>query len=63
MNYVEQIQHQAEQIFGNKEKADAWLNQPKKAFGDRAPLELAREAEGYLLVRDELERMTHGFFA
>ncbi|MEB0043425.1 MbcA/ParS/Xre antitoxin family protein [Pseudomonas sp. MH10] len=42
MNYLHQIQHQAEQIFGNKEKADAWLNQPKKALGDRAPLELAR---------------------
>ncbi|MDY7560437.1 hypothetical protein QN386_08060 [Pseudomonas sp. CCI3.2] len=30
MNYLEQIKHQAEQTFGNKEKADAWLNQPKK---------------------------------
>ncbi|MEB0042987.1 MbcA/ParS/Xre antitoxin family protein [Pseudomonas sp. MH10] len=63
MNYLEQIQHQAEQIFGNKEKADAWLNQPKKTLGDRAPLDLAREAEGYLLVRVELERIKHGYFA
>jgi putative toxin-antitoxin system antitoxin component (TIGR02293 family) len=63
MNYVEQIQHQAEQIFGNKEKADAWLNQPKKALRDRAPLELARDEEGYLLVRDELERIHHGYSA
>jgi hypothetical protein len=63
MNYIEQIQHQAEQVFGNKEKADAWLNQPKKALGDRAPLELARDAAGYSLVRDELERISHGYFA
>ena len=34
MNCVEQIQHQAEQIFGNKAKAGASINQSKKALGD-----------------------------
>ncbi|MEB0042988.1 antitoxin Xre/MbcA/ParS toxin-binding domain-containing protein [Pseudomonas sp. MH10] len=30
-------------------------------MGDRAPLEVAREEEGYLLVKDQLERIRHGF--
>ncbi|MHA6234045.1 antitoxin Xre/MbcA/ParS toxin-binding domain-containing protein [Pseudomonas fluorescens group sp. PF-69] len=61
MNYVELMQHKAEQIFGNKEKADIWLTQPKIAFGGSAPLELAHTEEGYELVKAELERISHGF--
>lgn len=38
MNYVELIQHKAERIFGNKEKADTWLNRPKIALGGSTPL-------------------------
>jgi putative toxin-antitoxin system antitoxin component (TIGR02293 family) len=63
MNYVEQIQHRAEHIFGSKEKAHAWLNQPKTALGGRVPLELAHDEEGYLLVIDALKRINHGYSA
>lgn len=38
MNYVHLLQLQAEQIFGNKSKADSWLNQPKTALGGSTPL-------------------------
>ena len=41
MNYVELIQLQAKQVFGNKAKADIWLNQPIAAFDGSTPLELA----------------------
>jgi uncharacterized protein (DUF2384 family) len=41
MNYVELIQLQAKQVFGNKAKADIWLNRPKTLFGGSTPLELA----------------------
>ena len=61
MNYVELVQHQAEQIFGNKEKADTWLTQPKTALGGSTPLELSRTEEGYELVKAELEKLSHGF--
>lgn len=61
MNYVELVQHQAEQIFGNKEKADTWLTQPKTALGGSTPLELSRTEDGYELVKAELERFSHGF--
>ena len=60
MNYVELIQRRAEQIFGNKAKADSWLNQPKTALGGGMPLELAHTEEGYELVKAELQRLSHG---
>jgi putative toxin-antitoxin system antitoxin component (TIGR02293 family) len=61
MNYVELIQHQAEQVFGNKSKADTWLTQPKTALGGSTPLELAQTEAGYELVKAELQRLSHGF--
>ncbi|WP_449105449.1 antitoxin Xre/MbcA/ParS toxin-binding domain-containing protein [Pseudomonas mohnii] len=61
MNYVELIQRQAEQVFGNKDKADNWLTQPKTALGGSTPLELAHTETGYKLVKAELEKLSHGF--
>jgi uncharacterized protein (DUF2384 family) len=42
MNFLELIQRQAEQVFGNIAKADAWMNQPKTAFDGHTPTEFAR---------------------
>jgi putative toxin-antitoxin system antitoxin component (TIGR02293 family) len=61
MRYVELIQREAEAFFGNKNKADTWLNQPKAGLGDSTPLELAHNQAGYELVKAELERLSHGF--
>jgi len=61
MNYVELVQHQAELVFGNKEKADSWLTQPKTAFGGSTPLQLTHTEAGYELVKAELERLSRGF--
>lgn len=61
MNYIELIQLQAEQIFGNKVKADHWLNQPIVGAGDHSRLQAAHSDAGYELVKAELERLNHGF--
>lgn len=61
MNYVELVQRQAEQVFGNKAKADIWLNQQKIEFGGLSALEHAQNEAGYLEVNDALERIRHGF--
>lgn len=61
MNHVERIRRQAEQVFGNKAKADTWLAQPKTALGGSTPLELAQTEGGYELVKAELEKLSHGF--
>jgi uncharacterized protein (DUF2384 family) len=61
MNYVELIQRQAEQIFGNKVKANYWLNQPIVRAGESSRLQAAQSEQGYELVKAELERLSHGF--
>jgi len=58
---AELIRHLAEQVFGNKSRADTWLTQPKIAFSGSTPLELAFTEEGYELVKAELERISHGY--
>ena len=61
MNFIELIQRQAETAFGNKAKADTWLNQQKTEFGESTALEHAHNEAGYLEVNDALERNRHGF--
>ncbi|WP_095124668.1 MbcA/ParS/Xre antitoxin family protein [Pseudomonas sp. Irchel s3a12] len=61
MNNVEQIQHQAELVFGNKKKADHWLSQPTVETGDCSRLQLAHSQMGYEVVKAELDRLNHGF--
>ncbi|MDR7283174.1 uncharacterized protein (DUF2384 family) [Pseudomonas corrugata] len=61
MNFVELIQRQAEQVFGNKAKADIWLNQPKREFGGSTALEHAHTEAGYREVNNVLERISHGY--
>lgn len=60
-NHIKLIELQAEQVFANKVIADRWLNQPKSAFGGRTPLELAESESGFILVRNELERINEGY--
>ncbi|VVQ35395.1 hypothetical protein PS943_04285 [Pseudomonas fluorescens] len=61
MNFIELIQLQAKQVFGNKVKADTWLNQPKTEFSGSTALEHAHNETGYLKVKDVLERIRHGY--
>ena len=61
MKYVELVQRQAEQVFGNKAKADMWLNQPKTEFGGSTALELAHSETGYVKVKEALQRIEHGY--
>jgi len=61
MKYVELIQYQAERVFGNKEKAEAWLRRPKAAFGGRSPIEFADSEAGYLSVKETLAKIDQGY--
>lgn len=61
MNNVEQIQHQAELVFGNKKKADHWLSQPTAQTCDCSRLQMAHSRVGYEVVKAELDRLSHGF--
>ncbi|PSS59200.1 DUF2384 domain-containing protein [Pseudomonas sp. BBP2017] len=61
MNFEELIRHQAEQVFGSKAKADAWLARPLAEFGGVAALVRARDEAGYQAVKSVLERIEHGY--
>ena len=61
MKYVELIQRQAELVFGNKEKADTWLSQPKNGAGGCSRLQAVHSEAGHEFVNTELERLSHGF--
>lgn len=58
---VELIQRQAEQVFGNKAKADHWLSQPTVEAGDCSRLQMAQSRVEYEAVKAELDRLNHGF--
>ncbi|EUB87709.1 MbcA/ParS/Xre antitoxin family protein [Pseudomonas sp. GM30] len=57
----ELIRRLAEQVFGNKAKADHWLNQPTVETGDCSRLQMAQSRVGYEVVKAELDRLNHGF--
>jgi putative toxin-antitoxin system antitoxin component (TIGR02293 family) len=65
----EQILHLAEvaargaEVFEDREKFLAWLNQPSRALAGEAPLRLLRSRFGAAMVLGELGRMEHGIFA
>ncbi|MNH83978.1 hypothetical protein D3C87_1439330 [compost metagenome] len=61
MKHVEFIQREAERVFGNKIKADHWLNQPLVVAGGNSRLQAAHSEAGYELVKTELERIDHGY--
>ena len=65
----EQILHIAEvaargtDVFEDRERFLAWLNQPCIALDDEAPIDLLRSRFGVDMVLEELGRMEHGVFA
>ena len=65
----EQILHIAEvaargtDVFEDRERFLAWLNQPSIALAGRAPIDLLKSRFGAGMVLDELGRMEHGVFA
>lgn len=61
MNFEELIRRQAEQVFGSKAKADAWLARPHIALGGLAALECACNEVGYRRVKASLDRIDQGY--
>jgi putative toxin-antitoxin system antitoxin component (TIGR02293 family) len=50
----------ADRIFGDKEKAKAWLNRPNPSLSGRRPIDLLEDEAGTAIVREILERIDHG---
>lgn len=54
---------QTESVFGNKDKAMAWLRQPLKRFEGTTPIEMLATDVGSRLVEEALVQIDEGFFA
>ena len=53
----------AEQIFGDKAKADRWMRKPKRALGGATPLACLASKAGAQHVEEMLYRIDSGFLA
>ena len=53
----------ADAVFGNHEKALAWLSSARKAFDGRRALDALATEIGARLVEEELTRIDEGYFA
>ena len=53
----------ASRIFGDKNKAEAWLNKPNASFSEQRPIDLLQDELGTAVVREALEQIDHGIFA
>jgi putative toxin-antitoxin system antitoxin component (TIGR02293 family) len=51
----------AEEVFGDREKAAWWMNEPNAALDGRVPVEVALTAPGAEIVEDLLGGLEHGF--
>ena len=52
----------ADRIFGDEEKAEAWLHRSNPSLSGQKPMDLLKDV-GTAVVRELLERMDHGIFA
>jgi putative toxin-antitoxin system antitoxin component (TIGR02293 family) len=50
-------------VFGDPERARAWLDKPKKRFGNRTPLAMLRTEIGGRMVEEMLGQIDEGMFA
>lgn len=58
--YLRLLSH-AEAVFGSREKAAWWMNEPNAALDGREPVEVALTAPGAVVVEDVLGGLEHGF--
>ena len=58
-----EIKPLADRIFGDDEKAEAWLYRPNASLSGQKPADLLADELGTAVVREMLERIDHGIFA
>lgn len=51
------------EVFGDRERFTAWLDEPNRSLGGRKPFELLDTAVGTQLLLDELGRIEQGVYA
>jgi putative toxin-antitoxin system antitoxin component (TIGR02293 family) len=59
---IARVSAQADEVFGNPEKARRWLRKPNRPLQGAVPLELLKTSAGAELVQEELVRIEHGIY-
>lgn len=60
---VVEIKTLSDRVFGDEEKAEAWLHRPNASLSGQRPMDLLKDELGTAVVRELLERIDHGIFA
>jgi uncharacterized protein (DUF2384 family) len=60
---VLEIKTLADRVFGDEEKADAWLRRPNHLLAGQRPADLLKDELGAAVAREMLEQIDHGIFA
>lgn len=58
-----EIKTLTDRVFGDQEKADAWLCRPNRSLSGQQPINLLKDELGATVVREMLEQIDHGIFA
>jgi putative toxin-antitoxin system antitoxin component (TIGR02293 family) len=53
----------AQRVFGDPDKAKAWLSRPNRSLGGQVPSDLLKDELGTAVVRETLEQIDHGIFS
>ncbi len=57
---LDAVWQKAEQVFGDRAKAAAWLSTPSQLFGGKAPIDFVKDQEGLERVIEVLTQIEHG---
>lgn len=60
---VERIVNFAEDVFGDRTKAHAWLRRPNRSLENQTPMDLLYGETGTRIVETLLERIQHGIYS
>ena len=60
---VLEIKTLADRVFGDEQKAEAWLQRSNASLSGQKPADLLSDELGTAVVRELLERIDHGIFA
>ena len=61
MQNLDAVWQKAEQIFGDRAKAAAWLSTPSQLLDGKAPIDFVKDQDGLERVIGVLNQIEHGF--
>ena len=60
---VLEIKTLADRVFGDEQRAEAWLRRPNASLSLQKPVDMLKDELGTAVVREMLEQIDHGIFA